>query len=676
MPDPGLDAERQLECDLIMKGGVTSGVVYPAAVLELARVFRFRCIGGASAGAIAASLTAAAELGRQHRTSAQGSTVPAGAAGQAVASSGFTGMGEVAADLCRPAFVLERFKPAADRKTLLDLFLTWRRVGSTAPWSGKFGKVAGLAVRALVTLFTVVPLPTATGLVVGAALAMALCEPWIAWGVSAIGAAAAARALAVAVSAVLVAVAAFLGGVIGGGIPVLRAVKVLGSKERAGFGICPGSAGPGADLGNPDALALTDWLHVSINRLAGRGPQEAPVTFADLAQERVELRAMTSDLSLGQPFVIPLTRGTRSFFFRREEIEAFFPPPVASYLAAFGCEHRPSAIRFAPGQEDRYLRFPMGEEMPIVVAARLSLSFPVLLSAIRLYSFRSEAYDRCREDPQATVNLGADVEEHWFSDGGISSNFPIHLFDAWLPTRPTFGITLYDSPITGVLDQREVGREGDTVGNPDVFLPAPPQFERARPPRIRIGDLPEFLRAVFETAQNHADITQSTLPSYRERIAQVYLKSYEGGLNLDMPDDVLRGIFVKGEDAARQLLARYVTQTPGGPVLSSSFHEHVWVRILMLAAHLEREFAKLRQVHSGTGWNDALRRDLEALLEEQRTAQPSWYRSHPAPWCDQAKAQLLALLDLVAAWDRGSDKGPFSTNPPRPLGLLRVTSDT
>src|SRR5947209_19148571 len=56
-------ARRQ--CDLVMKGGITSGVVYPAAVMVLKDQFRFRSIGGTSAGAIAAALTAAAEFGRE-----------------------------------------------------------------------------------------------------------------------------------------------------------------------------------------------------------------------------------------------------------------------------------------------------------------------------------------------------------------------------------------------------------------------------------------------------------------------------------------------------------------------------------------------------------------------------------------------------------------------------------
>ena len=34
------------------------------------------------------------------------------------------------------------------------------------------------------------------------------------------------------------------------------------------------------------------------------------------------------------------------------------------------------------------------------------------------------------------------AERRWFSDGGISSNFPVHFFDSPVPTRPTFAIDL------------------------------------------------------------------------------------------------------------------------------------------------------------------------------------------------------------------------------------------
>src|SRR4051812_13213805 len=59
-------AHPTLECDVVMKGGITSGVVYPGAIAELAHRYRFRSIGGTSAGAIAAALVAAAEYGREH----------------------------------------------------------------------------------------------------------------------------------------------------------------------------------------------------------------------------------------------------------------------------------------------------------------------------------------------------------------------------------------------------------------------------------------------------------------------------------------------------------------------------------------------------------------------------------------------------------------------------------
>ena len=53
-----------LECDIVMKGGITSGVIYPRAVCRLAKTYRLRSVGGSSAGAIAAAGAAAAEFGR------------------------------------------------------------------------------------------------------------------------------------------------------------------------------------------------------------------------------------------------------------------------------------------------------------------------------------------------------------------------------------------------------------------------------------------------------------------------------------------------------------------------------------------------------------------------------------------------------------------------------------
>ena len=62
MTDPILPTEY---CDVVMKGGVTSGVIYPMTVVELSQKYTFKNVGGTSAGAIAAAVTAAAEYRRR-----------------------------------------------------------------------------------------------------------------------------------------------------------------------------------------------------------------------------------------------------------------------------------------------------------------------------------------------------------------------------------------------------------------------------------------------------------------------------------------------------------------------------------------------------------------------------------------------------------------------------------
>ena len=76
---------------------------------------------------------------------------------------------------------------------------------------------------------------------------------------------------------------------------------------------------------------------------------------------------------------------------------------------------------------------PAAPDLPILLGARMSLSFPILLSAVPLY-----AANVTRRNEQGKFEL----ERCWFSDGRLTSNFPIHFFDAPLPSRPTFGINL------------------------------------------------------------------------------------------------------------------------------------------------------------------------------------------------------------------------------------------
>ncbi|NJR66798.1 MAG: hypothetical protein HC772_18180 [Leptolyngbyaceae cyanobacterium CRU_2_3] len=93
------------ECDLVMKGGITSGIVYPRIVLKLAGEgkYRFRNVGGTSAGAIAAAVMAAAEFGRE--------------------TGGFPRFHELSQKLAEPGFLFNLFQPSPSLKPLMYTLL-------------------------------------------------------------------------------------------------------------------------------------------------------------------------------------------------------------------------------------------------------------------------------------------------------------------------------------------------------------------------------------------------------------------------------------------------------------------------------------------------------------------------------------------------------------------------
>jgi predicted acylesterase/phospholipase RssA len=100
-------------CDLVMKGGITSGVVYPKVVEEVAKRFHLVGVAGTSAGAIAASLAAAAEYKRRKTGSFEGFTQLAG-------------LGE---ELARPGRLLGLFTPDKGTRKLFELLLRMREKG-------------------------------------------------------------------------------------------------------------------------------------------------------------------------------------------------------------------------------------------------------------------------------------------------------------------------------------------------------------------------------------------------------------------------------------------------------------------------------------------------------------------------------------------------------------------
>lgn len=643
-------------CDLVMKGGVTSGVVYPPAIIELATRYRFVNIGGTSAGAIAAAAAAAAEYGRD---------VP-----YAGYRSSFLRLDRLRVWLGEHEDHLPGlFQPLPCMKplfaTLLDLTVASRtrsRTPGHPPVQKHSAGVMRIPVLALRFVWRTLLLflrsaqvlirhhPQVTlGVGVMIALIMFVLQfllPMPGNGFVAPINIAGRVALALLIGAIT-------GVLAGAGHLVWLAVYEL---PRNLFGVCSGHATGALSTGWPPTLgddqghgrppALTDWLHAVINGLAGRDAHQPPLTFGDLAGKGIALRTMTSNLSEHMPYVLPKDLGR--FLFDPTEWARLFPDVVVEHL----CIHSAGAayhIADASGNTRTLLPLPAWRDLPVVVGARMSLSFPLLIAAVPLYTISVAGQ---RELSAGRTLHAGHIQRHMFSDGGIASNFPIHFFDRWLPTHPTFGINLVQLPadeadneqflqtlLAGAgaeaaaeplqsgmfVKQAYLGRAdfraAAPVPSPQMRATAPfsnPQGEIYLPPAgpsdeyiewRAIGSLPAFFWSIFGTAQNYRDTAQARLPSYNERVVRVRLKPDEGGLNLRMPRQTIAAIMRKGQLAGHALLPQEpeaAARRRGG----FKFDEHRWVRLVMLLSEIDQQL-----------------RDMRAAYDDSRADYPGFLRA-------------------------------------------------
>src|SRR4051794_14847525 len=336
MTDGRYDSAK-LECDLVMKGGITSGVVYPLAVCRVAEKYRLCNIGGASAGAIAAVAAGAAEYARATDNGRDG--------------AGFEGLGKLPEQLTaevgpdRQPRLLALFQPTAEARPMFALLLT--AIGDAPPWRK--------AVSALAIVLGAQPLVAAVGVAAGAGLLAS----------GGLGASEPLRTIA----AICGALALFLLGLLGSiGLFVWKALEALGPD--ANYGICPGFT---KDAAEPP---LTQWLTDAIDQLAGVDGAAGPITFGDLAKKDINLSLMTTDLTHGRPYRLPFGDSDLSrFFFKKSDFDRLFPASVVAKMIAGA----------SPRDGDHY-PFPDIANLPLVVGARMSLSFPVLLQAVPLYA--------------------------------------------------------------------------------------------------------------------------------------------------------------------------------------------------------------------------------------------------------------------------------------------------
>lgn len=593
-------------CDLVMKGGVASGVVYPGAILALAKRYRFRNVGGTSAGAIAATVTAAAELGRREG-----------------ADGGFDRLRELADAICAPGRVLSLFQPEPENRQVFDLAA--RMLDAKAKGARARNRVIAHSLRLLwLPIALLGAIWTAAVAVAGYALFL-----WLGWWSSlawpVLAAAAAVGVVFLAACAVVVGVAR----------PGLALARTLGSRD-AGFGLCPGTSQPGFD-----APALSDWLHEHIQRCAGRGPDDPPLSFADLRSDddarSIALQLMTTDVSSGRPVRLPLPEDN-PFYFDPAEIGRVVPPAVAGWMR----EQAEETLELG----GKTLHKVPGAAMPVLLATRMSLAVPGLLASVPLY------------EPREDVRRG--YAEHWFSDGAVTSNFPVHFFDALLPGHPTFGLDLMGAPdpeLEAVVD--------DASADPtlrQVYLPAGP----GDPEPLRwagISGFAGFLGQVLDTGLNWRDTLQMEMPGFRERVCHIRLAADEGGLNLSMDEEAVRGLMMRGAYA-------------GESFAGFSFPTHRFTRYLTLMQMLETELGRARERF---GWDRPdgddphwFRQRLSATLGEP--AYP-WSNANDAAWCAEAREATQAVLDLVGGWGAeepgalGFDR-PGQTPTPRPA--LRI----
>ena len=596
--------EPEEVCDLVMKGGVASGVVYPGAILALAKRYRFRNVGGTSAGAIAATVTAAAELGRREGK-----------------SGGFERLRELADDIGTEKRVLGLFQPRPQNRSFFDLVTRMMEAKSEGARARRRVVVDSLKELWLATILLGLAWLAAVAI---AGYALFLWLGWwsaVAWPVLTVTALV--GVLVLAGTAVTVAVAR----------PGLALVKTL-SSPKTGFGLCPGTTQEGFDQ-----PGLTDWLHAHIQACAGR-PPEAPLTFADLVDTEddsrsISLQLMTTDVSSGRPVRLPLP-DENDFFFDPKEIGELVPATVVEHMVDQATE--------TVQVDGREIHRVPGAGMPVLLATRMSLAVPGLIASVPLYQRIKKA---------ATP----EYVEHWFSDGAITSNFPVHFFDALLPGHPTFGLDLVGPP------EPALGATAADESLRPVYLPAGPGSPE--PLRwARITGFGGFVAQVLDTGLNWRDTMQMEMPGFRERVCHIRLDESEGGLNLSMKADAVQGLMKRGAYAGESF-SRF------------SFPLHRFTRYLTLMQMLEVELKRARERFGFDRDGDEdprwFRDRLAATVGDPGYP---WQTAQDPEWCSKARVATQALLDLTAEW--GVEEPPPSLGfdrsgqTPTPRPALRI----
>ncbi len=567
-----------LACDMIMKGGVTSGIVYPYAILEIATKYRLKSLGGTSAGAIAAAFAAAAEYARQNGR-----------------PEGFLILKQYCDEL--PEKLLSLFQPSPKFAPLIDLIKALAESGGL--------KGVPKLVWAQFSL----------GAVIGG-ISLGLPSYLFQSSHFATG------------------LAILLGVLVGGAAgsyfwakrkvldPISNAFESL-PKEQ--FGICPGLTQEGAS-----GPGLTDWLHGALQHIAFGDPNHPkPLTFGDLTGSDatapgIDLKVVTTNLSMRRPHTLPFLGAAAGFI--PKDWERLFPKSVMDFLYTKGTK------RWARYQ-GAWL-FPNADNLPVLVGVRMSLSFPLLFSAVPLIM-------EDKELPAIVKSLGGKPYKRFrkvhFSDGGISSNFPIHMFDQPLPSRPTFAFSLEEL----LWDPNEVSSR--------VVLPLTASEGMGVQIKV-IKSVADFGWQILNSAKDWQDQLLSEITGQRERIVRIFLSKSEGGLNLSMAPEVSRQLMSLGAEAGRKFADG-----------EFNFDEHKWRRVLVLHRHLSQNLEAIEKI-----WSDGFGDWYQTYYKKVKSYKKLTHAD---------RLKISADLDsLIAQSDAASVTGIVGADDkfPKKVGILKV----
>ncbi len=350
--------------------------------------------------------------------------------------------------------------------------------------------------------------------------------------------------------------------------------------------------------------ALVTWLSDTLGELAGLEPgtvlrfghlwagagydvgslaaDRPDSAVRDPRRRRVNLELITTELVRGVPYRFPLDprshitqrhgQDVHLLYFDPADLSAsgreVLPPHVVEAMKLGGTPE--CAYDVATNRPRKLYPLPSGGDLPVIFAARLSLSLPGVFEAVPLYRRVNQAIvrDELGRAVEPEKKFPPDeqlwVEQLWFSDGGITSNFPVHFFDAPLPLWPTFAINL--------------GAHPPGFESQDVVLPQ--DWDGGNSTSNTLDGLTGFAGAIVNTARSWHDTTVSLMPAFRGRVATVRQRPTEGGTNFYMEPGTIASMALRGGLAGARLARRF---DPGSP-MRFWWQRHQWMRT-RIAAH-------------------------------------------------------------------------------------------